>query len=93
MQENKKRKQKNAAQLCRQPAVGKAGQFFQQSPALPTATALLFVDSLPRGLTAKNLHQLVCRRSAKTSPTVLDSAVGEGLTTPSSFADWDGAVG
>jgi hypothetical protein len=31
-----KRKQKNVAELCRQPAIGKAGQIFQQSPALPT---------------------------------------------------------
>jgi hypothetical protein len=66
---------------------------FADRQTLPTATALLFADSLPRGLSAKNLRQLVCRRSAKTSPIALDSAVDEGLTTPSSFADWDGAVG
>jgi hypothetical protein len=59
---------------------------------LPTATALLFADNLPHGLSAKNLRQLVCRRLAKTSPTALVPAVGEGLTAPSSFADWDGAV-
>jgi hypothetical protein len=44
---------------------------------LPTSTALLFADSLPRRLSAKNLRQLVCRLSAKTSPTALVPAVGK----------------
>jgi hypothetical protein len=60
---------------------------FADRQTLLTATTLLFADGLPRGLSAKNLCQLVCRRSAKTSPTALVPAVGEGLTTPSSFAD------
>jgi hypothetical protein len=86
-----KRKQKNVAQqswtnFSVEPS-------FADRQTLSTATALLFADSLPRGLSAKNLRQLVCRRSAKTSPIALDLAVGEGLTTPSSFADWDGVVG
>jgi hypothetical protein len=81
---------KNAAQLCWTNFLAEPS--FVDMQTLPTTMALLFADSLPRGLSVKNLRQLVCQRSAKTSPTALDSAVDEGLTTPSSFADWDGAA-
>jgi hypothetical protein len=64
---------------------------FADRQTLLTRMTLLFSDSLPHGLSAKNLRQPVYRQSAKTSPTALASALGEGLTAPSFFADWDEA--
>jgi hypothetical protein len=87
-----KRKQKNVAQLQSWTNFS-AGPSFADRQTLPTAMTLLFADSLPHGLSAKNLRQLVYWRSTKTSPTALPSVVDEGLTSPSFFADWDEAIG
>jgi hypothetical protein len=85
MQENRKKKTKKMLPSFADSQLSvKLDKFF--------SNGLLFADSLSRGLSVKNLRQLVCQRSAKTSPSALDSAIDEGLTTLSSFADWDGAV-
>jgi len=58
MQENRK-KNKKIFQLCRVPALGKAGHFSQQSPALPSAGVALgkVTKPLPSASTRQRIFQ------------------------------------
>ena len=62
MQENRK-KTKKIFQLCRVPALGKAGHFSQQSPALPSAGVVLgkVTKPLPSASTRQRIFQKKCR--------------------------------
>ena len=62
MQENRK-KSKKKSQLCRVPALCKAGHFSQQSPALPSAGVALgkVTKPLPSASTRQRIFQKKCR--------------------------------